>query len=118
MFDIRAGAYITPFYLPNLSMAVRAINHSGQDPNHMFCKFPSDFALYSLGQWDDGTCEMTLTTPPKVIGLVSQIVEEYDINSIVPGEERDAANGQAEIGYETSILGSTESRDSEKHIRP
>jgi len=84
MYDVKAVAFITPWFVNNTNMALRAIRDAGTDPKHMFAKHPEDYALHHLGSWDDVTCVLTMHDQPQNLGLVSQIVDSYDLLSIVP----------------------------------
>jgi hypothetical protein len=84
IYDAKASAYITPFFLPNEAMALRAIKAAGSDPNHMFGKHGDDYSVYRLGTFDDESADMLLEAQPQFIGVVAQIVKEYDIRTIEP----------------------------------
>ncbi len=86
MYDEKAMAFITPFFLQNENMARREINHVGGSEKHMFGRHPEDYCLYQVGTFDDTTCEVIVQHPVRRIGLVSQIMEEYDLNRVIPGE--------------------------------
>ncbi len=85
MFDHKAEAFIPPFYLPNIQMALRTVRDTGKDLSHMFGKHPMEYSLYHLGTWTDHNAEFELHEMAKTLGLVGTIVEEYDVRSIVPG---------------------------------
>lgn len=58
VFDEKADAYISPFFLPNIAMAIRAFTESATDENHSFGRHPSDYTLYHLGDFDPLTAEI------------------------------------------------------------
>lgn len=60
VFDIKAGAYIPPFYMQNDGMARRAFADSANDPNHQFCRNAEDYTLFRLGQFDDQSGRITM----------------------------------------------------------
>ncbi len=84
VYDSKAGAFIVPFFLPNVAMAVRSIRDAGIDREHMFGRHPEDYTLYHVGTFDDHSSEFTQVLPIKVVGIVSQIVEEYAVSSQEP----------------------------------
>ncbi len=87
MYDTKADAFITPFFLHNEKMALRAIYDASTSPTHMFSKHPEDYALYLLGEFDD-TNGQVVTGLPHNMGLVSQIASVY----IASHQENSAEN--------------------------
>jgi len=59
--DIKAGAYLPPFTLPNKNMAIRTFTDCVNDPNHAFCRNPADYTLFCLGEFDDNDGQITST---------------------------------------------------------
>lgn len=81
--DAKAEAYLTPFYMVNEAMAIRAITDCIQDQNHQFSKHAQDFALYHLGVYDDSNGKFDLFDAPlHKINLVDmkafELVQEED----------------------------------------
>lgn len=58
--DSKVGAYLQPFFLRSRGEALRAWGSAVNDPQTQFCKFPSDFTLFEIGEFceDTGSCEM------------------------------------------------------------
>lgn len=59
--DSKSGTYLTPFFMQNADMAIRAFMGSIKNPGLMH-DFPGDFNLWLLGEWNDQngfleTCE-------------------------------------------------------------
>lgn len=52
VFDEKAKAYLTPFFLPEVGMAVRTIADCVNNPDHAFSRNPADYTLFELGLWD------------------------------------------------------------------
>lgn len=56
VFDVKAAAYGTPFFMPREEMAIRAfadgVNEVG-NPNNQWAKHPEDFTLFFIGTFDD-----------------------------------------------------------------
>lgn len=71
--DSKAGAYLPPAVFRNAGDAIRACVMQRNNPESLISKFPEDFALFEIGNWDEltGTCE-TLPTPHHV-GKISQL---------------------------------------------
>lgn len=56
--DHKAGAFITPFFLPNEAMAIREFEHCCNDPEHQFQRYPQDYTLFHLGEFTPSTGEL------------------------------------------------------------
>lgn len=59
VYDVKTEAYLNPFYMKTRGEAVRAWGEVVNDPQTNFCKFPTDYVLYEIGEFDDakGTIE-------------------------------------------------------------
>jgi hypothetical protein len=53
VFDAKAGAFAQPFYSPTKGTALRAFMDCCADPNHAFCRHPSDYFLFRIAEFDD-----------------------------------------------------------------
>lgn len=60
IYDLKAQAYLAPFFLPNKPLALRAFGDCVNDNNHQFGKNPFDFTLFYLGEFD---VEQGIITP-------------------------------------------------------
>lgn len=95
MRDEKAELFIRPFFMPNLALAVRAIEGAGRDPEHAFAKHPQDFILYELGTWDEEHAEFDLSVAPQRHGSVNQLRRPI---------ETENENGEAAVSHETPIF--------------
>lgn len=70
--DTKANAFLTPFYLPNDGLAIRAMEDCVRDENHKFNVHAQDFSLFKLGEYDDqsGKHQM-LEAPRNIIQLIT-----------------------------------------------
>lgn len=72
LFDKKALAFKTPFFVTRLEMATRALSQAVNKPsqgqeNSEVATFPEDFALYHLGTFNDETAQMTLHNQPIIV---------------------------------------------------
>jgi len=72
IFDLKARAFITPFFLQNADVAIRAIGEAVNDPTHAFGKHPEDYVLYRVGGFDDSSGALEVLIPPVSIGPVAK----------------------------------------------
>lgn len=56
--DAKAEAFLQPFFMQNAGAALRAFGDSVNDEKCPFNKHPEDYAIYSVGSFDDSTGEI------------------------------------------------------------
>lgn len=66
VYDRKASVFARPFCSPNDAMAMRSFRAARQDPATELSKFPEDFTLYRLGDFDDDSGEVTGFPPVAV----------------------------------------------------
>ena len=67
IYDVKAEAYLTPFFMQNDALLKRTIKDTLQDPNHLFGKHPEDYIVYFGGTFDDTTGTFELEDTLKVL---------------------------------------------------
>lgn len=73
VYDAKAKAFITPFFLPNDAMAVRAFTGCARDPSHQFCVHAEDFQLYKLGTFSDELGTLEADAEHQLLALASSL---------------------------------------------
>lgn len=63
VYDLKARAYVTPFFVPTVAVGIRAFRNCAQDKTHAFGRNPADYALFELGVFDDDTATFACGTP-------------------------------------------------------
>lgn len=53
VYDEKANAYLTPFFIPTDGMAIRAMEDALLDEKHQFTMHPGDYTLYRIAIFDD-----------------------------------------------------------------
>ena len=46
VYDDKAKAFINPFFLPEIGIAVREFCNCANNPDHAFCRNPGDYTLF------------------------------------------------------------------------
>lgn len=75
IYDSKARAFMQPFFSLNHDTARRATATAVNDPGSMLHKFPEDFTLHALGQFEDENGAFLLTKAPENLGPVAQFKE-------------------------------------------
>lgn len=55
VYDSKVEAYMKPFFARNKGDAMRGFMEACADPQHQFYKYPGDFTLLEMGDFDDLT---------------------------------------------------------------
>lgn len=64
LFDKKANAYLTPVYFSNAAEANRMLQTVVQTSDNNISRYPEDFVLYQLGEYDNSSGRFTsLDTP-------------------------------------------------------
>lgn len=69
--DSKAEAYLAPFFEATAGTAVRRFETAINDETSPFNKYPGDYTLFEIGEWDEQTA--TLTNHKTDINLGSAI---------------------------------------------
>lgn len=72
--DIKAEAFNPPFYVATRGLAIRSFQEALNDSSHPFAKYPADFQLYFLGEYNDATGISTASGVPELVGTASDFV--------------------------------------------
>jgi len=75
VYDSKARAYGNPFTAARQELAIRDFTTAVRDPDTQLHKFPEDFTLVEIGEFDDETCSFTLHQNPIPLGLANQFKE-------------------------------------------
>lgn len=55
IYDQKAGAYLTPFFLPRAAQAERTFKDCVDSDSHQFGQHPEDYTLLEIAEFDDST---------------------------------------------------------------
>lgn len=71
IFDAKAKAFGQPFFAFNGSVAMRTVAAVARDGQSLVSKFPEDYQLYHIGQFNDETALLEAVSPTVVCAVVS-----------------------------------------------
>nr|WAE43871.1 MAG: nonstructural protein [Microviridae sp.] len=60
VYDSKAEAYLPPFFLLSRGMALRSFTEIATDGKSQIFKYPADFTLFELGEYDDSNATFSL----------------------------------------------------------
>ena len=55
VFDVKAVAFMQPFFSPTRGQAIRSVTETLRDDKSLLVKYPEDFILHELGEFNDET---------------------------------------------------------------
>jgi len=67
LYDKKALGYMSPFFFQHKGQALRALEDITNEKSSPVNKHPEDFDLYTLGEYDDQTGQLTAITPPQYV---------------------------------------------------
>ena len=65
--DGKAGAFLPPYYCPTVAVGLRQFTFAIQDESTDFGKWPEDYVLFHLGQFDHESGTFQLLDTPELV---------------------------------------------------
>lgn len=75
VYDHKGEAYGKPVFLATAGLAVRAFQEVANDKTSEVGKFPQDYTLFEIGEFDDSTGVLTPLSPHVTYGLAAALVK-------------------------------------------
>jgi len=75
IFDGKAQAFLDPFLAVNSAVAVRMLKAAVNDERHDFGKFPEDYTLFRLGEFDSEIGKFKLLDTAEPVTKAIQLKE-------------------------------------------
>lgn len=75
VFDLKALAYMQPFFSVNAGSAMRAFGDAVKKGDSPISLHPEDYQLFEVGLWDDVAGVMSGLLPVKLLCIASDFVE-------------------------------------------
>lgn len=79
VFDSKVEAYMAPFFLRSKGEAIRAFSDMAKDNNTNVGRYPDDFSLFELGEYDDSSAKFTMLNTPYSLGVASEFVSKVSV---------------------------------------
>lgn len=94
--DLKAEAFLQPFFSPSVGSAMRAFADAVNDKNCPFNKHPSDYALFEIGTYDDSDAALVPLLPVKMYSLGSDLIDPtvQQNQAQLPKEVMELVNGK------------------------
>lgn len=76
VYDSKANAFMSPFFMPTTGQAVRAWGTTVNDPQTDFNRYPGDFTLFEIASYDDISGKFENLSTPHSLGLAQEFLRE------------------------------------------
>jgi len=80
LFDVKAAVYGVPFFMHTRGLAIRAFTDLVNDPKSTPYKYPADFTLFEVGEFDDVNGFFKVAVSPVPVG------KGTDFQSVIKSE--------------------------------
>lgn len=87
VFDSAARAYLQPFFSSTVEEAIRSFREAVNTEGHQFNKFPEDYALYCVGEFDQATGVLKGYNELQSLGVAITYMARPRIELTPKGEE-------------------------------
>ena len=88
VYDSAAKAYLPPFFLQNVAMALREFEACANSKEHQFGRHPGYYTLFKLGTFQDDTGEWVIYPEPERVATAHELVQQSPQLELV---EKDAS---------------------------
>lgn len=79
VYDAAATRYLEPFVAPTVDFAIRSFGEACSTEGHQFNKFPEDYILYHIGEFDGVSGNLKEALPRKVANALQFRVTDQPI---------------------------------------
>lgn len=78
LYDAKVCAYMPPFFMHSRGHALRALSDLVLDKSTNIGKYPSDFTLFELGEFNDANCTFDFLSTPHSLGVATEFLAVED----------------------------------------
>lgn len=78
IYDLKTEVFFPPLFAHNAGDAMRQLSIRASDPNSMFNRFPEDYRLYDIGDFDDVSAKIEYPNAPSFICNVTDVVKKKE----------------------------------------
>lgn len=97
MLDIKSKSFTKPILERTVGIAVRSFKQAANDPSTQLNAFPTDFALYEIGTYDDETGKAVAYEDAIPLGFAYEYIddepsgptEQVDIEEFIANQPKD-----------------------------
>jgi len=76
--DVKSGLFNAPLMFVTKGEAIRGFSQAANDKGTMVGKYPEDFALYELGEFNEESAKITVYDTPYHLGNASDFISRSE----------------------------------------
>lgn len=102
VYDSKANAYLRPFFTTTKGLALRSFIDAANDPRETINKYPGDYTLFELGEYDDASGTITMHKAHQNMGKANEHIRATSDSNVptpslssLPGNPPIEENNQA-----------------------
>lgn len=85
VYDNKAEAFMQPFFADTVGLALRAFQQNTENKDSVLNKYPNDFVLYEIGQFNDITGELENYETNKNLGIAIEYHPNQELRGVNNG---------------------------------
>lgn len=78
IYDSKVEAYLNPWFAQAKGEAIRALTELVNDSKTNIGKYPADFTLFELGEYDNANAQFNLHSAPVSVGVAIEFKNSVD----------------------------------------
>lgn len=78
IYDSKAQAYMQPYCAPNEAVAIRDFAHAANSKDSQVGRFPEDFTLFAIGEWDVQAGTLKPYPTAKAVNKAINLIKEQN----------------------------------------
>lgn len=83
VYDNKAQAFGNPFLMENKSTAIRAFTFAANDKTNDIGRYPEDFTLFYMGQFNDADASIEHVQPTAIAYALAMIQRDQEVEQHV-----------------------------------
>lgn len=76
ILDAKTGYFNVPYFSPTVASGRRAFQEVCRDENSLVHKYPDDFQLWHIGEFDDNDGHLTSFDPPGMLCKATEFIQK------------------------------------------
>lgn len=80
-YDVKSEQFGQPFVMTTKAIAIRSFTEACIAPDSEFAKYPEDYYLYCIGEYDSETGTITQKDKPEKIATAQKCILQFEIDT-------------------------------------
>lgn len=80
--DVKADSFGAPISIATKGLALRSFSDACLDPKSEFARFPADYMLYELGEYEPNSGKIVSHNIPVYVASASEMLSKKEVDSL------------------------------------